>query len=1110
MRYLSNKPAFLIIVVLSTASYFHRANSSAGVKAAQSPLTGAAAVAHLKEEGLYSSLAEAVRAAHDNARPLSAAKSPLTIDPPTVQLSRLTAGDGAANDWFGWSVAVSGETVVVGAVVDDIGANRDQGSAYVFVRSGGVWSFQQKLTANDGAARGRFGSSVAISGDTIVIGAPHDSTATNSDRDAAYLFVRSGTVWSFQQKLTPDNDPINIGFGNAVAIDGDVVIIGAPHDGTTTDSNRGAAYVFARSGSVWSFQQKLAASDGTAGDQFGNSVAVSGDTVLIGAFLDNIGANIGQGSAYVFVRSGTVWSFQQKLTANDGAEDDEFGKAVAINGNTVLIGACRNTINGNDKQGAAYIFVRSESEWSFQQKLTANDGAAVDLFGISVALHGNTALVGAHIDDIGAVENQGSAYLFSRSGTSWTQRQKLAAQDGMAGDNFGAAVALNGDTAIAGAPIAKVGANAEQGALYLFGCGYIEQQAFTGAGGAEGDNFGAAVAIDGDTAVVGSPFDDVGTASDQGSAFVFVRSGAAWTQTAQLFANDGAARDEFGTSVAISGDYIIIGAFRKSINGNLFQGAAYVFVRGGGTWTQQARLLAGDGAAGDHFGFSVSISGSRVAVGEILDDIGGKQNQGSVHLFTRAGSVWTPEIKLTANDGATEDYFGWSVAIAGDLVIAGAPYADIGAKRDQGAAYVFENLVTPWRQRVKFVADDGAAFDSFGYSVALSGNTALVGAPSKSFDSNVLQGTAYIFVGPSNPVDTWSLQGRLRLGNDADDDHLGISVALSGNTAVVGARRKSISGRDSQGAAFVFTRAGTVWSPRQPIVASDGAAGAHFGSSSAISGDTIVVGATLGGSSRHGAAYVFKNDCGPPLTPIASVSAASFAAGGQLAPESITAGFGSTLGDDTLAASSLPLPTTLGGLSLKVTDSAGDERLAPLFFVSPGQINYQIPPGTVNGPVTVMVTNGAGPVASGTAIVANVAPGLFSANSSGQGVAAAVALRVKADGSQSFEPVAQFDSAQNRYVPVPIDLGPDLGNASDQVFLVLYGTGLKFRSSLSAVSCTIGGIDNAALYAGAAPGFAGLDQVNVPLQRALAGRGEVDVVLLVDGKAANTVRVSIR
>jgi hypothetical protein len=239
----------------------------------------------------------------------------------------------------------------------------------------------------------------------------------------------------------------------------------------------------------------LIAGDGAADDEFGRSVAVSGDTLVVGARSDDIGANGNQGSAYVFVRSGGVWSLQQKLTANDGEASDLFGSSVAISGDTVVIGAPHGGTATNPDQGAAYVFVRSGAVWSFQQKLIAQDGADIDLFGISVAIHGDTALVGAHADDIGAAENQGSAYLFSRSGSTWTQRQKLRAQEGAVDDFFGQAIALGDDEIIVGAPAADTGANANQGAIYIFGCGYVERQRLPGAGGADSDFFGNAVRV---------------------------------------------------------------------------------------------------------------------------------------------------------------------------------------------------------------------------------------------------------------------------------------------------------------------------------------------------------------------------------------------------------------------------------------------------------------------------------------------------------------------------------------------------------------------------------------------------------------------------------------
>jgi uncharacterized protein (TIGR03437 family) len=235
-----------------------------------------------------------------------------------------------------------------------------------------------------------------------------------------------------------------------------------------------------------------------------------------------------------------------------------------------------------------------------------------------------------------------------------------------------------------------------------------------------------------------------------------------------------------------------------------------------------------------------------------------------------------------------------------------------------------------------------------------------------------------------------------------------------------------------------------------------------------------------------------------------SVSAASFSSV-ALAAEAIVASFGSNLATAMQVATTTPLPTTLSGTTVKVRDSAGVERLAPLFFVSPTQVNYQISAGTANGAATITITSGDGSVSTGTTLISTVAPGLFTANASGQGVAAALALRIKADGSQSYEPIAQFDSAQNRFVAVPIDLGAE----SDQVFLILFATGLRYRSALSAVSARIGGADAQVIFAGAQGGFVGLDQINVRLARSLIGRGLVDVALTVDGQTANTVQVNI-
>lgn len=238
---------------------------------------------------------------------------------------------------------------------------------------------------------------------------------------------------------------------------------------------------------------------------------------------------------------------------------------------------------------------------------------------------------------------------------------------------------------------------------------------------------------------------------------------------------------------------------------------------------------------------------------------------------------------------------------------------------------------------------------------------------------------------------------------------------------------------------------------------------------------------------------------------VTSVSAASFQPS-DLAAESIVAAFGTGLATTIQIATTVPLPTDIAGTTVKVVDSLGMERLAPLFFVAPNQINYQVPPGTASGAAGVIVTSGDGTVSTGTVNIATISPALFSANATGLGIAAAIALRVKPDGTQIVEPIVTFDPGTNMLVPVPIDLGPE----GEQVFLIVFGTGLRGRSSLAAVNSQIGGVDAETLYFGPQNDFVGLDQGNLRIPRSLAMRGNVDVVITVDGIPANIVTINIK
>lgn len=385
-----------------------------------------------------------------------------------LQQTQLTAGDGAASDNFGVSVSLDGDTALVGSYADDVGANVNQGSVYVFTRVGGVWTQQARLIAVDGAADDLFGFSVALSGDTALVGAYRHNVGANADQGSAYVFKRVGTAWTQQQQLTAADGAAGDFFGDSVALSGNTALVGADGHDIGANVNQGAAYVFGRTGGIWTAQQKLTAGDGADGDNFGVSVALRGDTALVGADADDVGANASQGSAYVFSRVGGVWNESAQLISGDGAPFDLFGVSVALSGNTALVGAAGDDLGANVDQGSAYVFTESGGAWAEQAKLTAIDGAASDFFGISVALRGNKALVGAAFYDLGAKANQGSAYVFRRVNGVWTYRRQLTAANGAAFDNFGTSVALGPRTSLVGANRHDVGANADQGAAYLF------------------------------------------------------------------------------------------------------------------------------------------------------------------------------------------------------------------------------------------------------------------------------------------------------------------------------------------------------------------------------------------------------------------------------------------------------------------------------------------------------------------------------------------------------------------------------------------------------------------------------------------------------------------
>jgi hypothetical protein len=263
--------------------------------------------------------------------------------------------------------------------------------------------------------------------------------------------------------------------------------------------------------------------------------------------------------------------------------------------------------------------------------------------------------------------------------------------------------------------------------------GWIQQAELTASDGANGDYFGMAAAVSSNTIVIGAPSHTVGSNQSQGAAYVFVKGGEAWSQQAELAAPDGEAGDGFGNSVAISGSTIVVGTRCHPASGpNCGQGAAYVFVESGGTWSQQAELAAPDGEAGDRFGNSVAISGSTIVVGAPYHEVYPHFEQGAAYVFVQGpAGTWIQQAELTAPDGTLYSFFGDSVAIDGNTIVAGAPqqpFNDFGGGAGPGALYVFEQNDGTWTQQAELTASDGVGGDDFGNSAAVSGSTAVVGA----------------------------------------------------------------------------------------------------------------------------------------------------------------------------------------------------------------------------------------------------------------------------------------------------------------------------------------------------------------------------------------------
>lgn len=391
----------------------------------------------------------------NNAKPSLNKKSPFANGPSlkpqsgggpvgVLPQNKLLPADGQARDEFGVSVGISGNTIVVGSIYDDdLGV--DAGSAYVFVEDNGVWTQQAKLLAKDARPNDYFGISVAIAGDRILVGAVEGGN-NNSHTGAVYVYERSNKVWTLVQKLTPTGGTTNDYFGYAVALEGNVALIGAPQtDEVAFDS--GAAFVYRHDGTQFVEEDKIWASTGGTFGFFGGAVALSGTTALVGQWDDGSGQN--QGSVFAYKDNGGTWIEQEELIASDGSPDDVFGFSLAIYNNKALIGAPFRD-GACDNSGAVYVFGRYNDDWCEEQIIEPDDKNSSQAFGSAVGVWGDMAAIGSFYDQDNG-DYSGSVYTYRNIENFWTQQFKYLPNDGVVGQLFGISVAMDNDRVVAGA-----------------------------------------------------------------------------------------------------------------------------------------------------------------------------------------------------------------------------------------------------------------------------------------------------------------------------------------------------------------------------------------------------------------------------------------------------------------------------------------------------------------------------------------------------------------------------------------------------------------------------------------------------------------------------------
>lgn len=755
----------------------------------------------------------------------------LTANPPLAYPATLTSPNAQDDGYFGFSVAISGGMVVVGAPDETEAGFSGAGRAYEFSASTGalMWT----LTSPNAQTNGAFGISVAISGSLIAVGAPGEFVETGH---IGHAYVYDATTGALITTLTGPTTQINgDDFGASVAISGHTVVVGAPLENTPAVIQAGQAFVFkALTGKLIS---TLTSPNAVTGGDFGGSVGISGATVVAGAPGESAGGVSGTGRAYVFSASGGAPI--ATLTSPNAQMGGAFGDSVAISGPTVVVGAQFETAAGLSRAGHAYTFTAGTG--APIATMSSPNAQTNGYFGWSVTIAGNYVGVGTPWESASGDGVGGHAYLFDA--TTGEFLASFTSPNVQVAGEFGRSVALQGGTLVVGAMGETSGGFSGAGNAYLFHTAQYRVTSTVTSPNLQYDGgFGWSVAVSGHTVVVGAPFETPsGDPFGAGHAYIIdLTTGVVTSLTSPNPVYEG----EFGYSVAVSGNTVVVGApgtGASSIGGN-----AYVF--NANTGGLISTLTSPHAIVGGAFGYSVAISGTTIAVGAAAETASGLTAAGHAYVFNASGSAIST---LTSPNPQTGGFFGCSVGISGNTVVVGADMESALNQSAAGNAYVFRaatghllfTLTSPNAQKA----------GKFGYSVAISGKTIVVGAPYEAALGLSQAGHAYVF-----SATTGALSWPLTSPNAQAAGFFGSSVAVNGATIIVGADDEASSGEGGAGNAYEFSAStgvaiATFVSPNAQV---DGG----FGVSVAVSGRTVVVGAyyeTVSGLTAAGHAYVF-------------------------------------------------------------------------------------------------------------------------------------------------------------------------------------------------------------------------------------------------------------